>query len=155
MAIRARESFVYHDAPVPVKLGRTADAEPDPWMSAKLVANGRSQAVRLPKEISLPGVEILIRRDGNRVILVPVKDVPRDANGWPVDLWEWLDQFSDDFSEPEPIAVGLLGPESIPSFDALMPSPLLPPPRVSPALAAPTRTAGRRVRQASPKRRAL
>ena len=85
---------------------------------AKLFANGRSQAVRLPKEFRLPGVEVLISRDGDRVILEPIPEVQRDANGWPVDLWEWLDQFSDDFPDPEPMPVGLLAPEDISAFDA-------------------------------------
>lgn len=130
MANRARESVVaYHAAPVPV-----ADTTPTARIRAKLFANGRSQAVRLPKEFRLPGTEVLIRRDGERVILEPVKDVPRDAKGWPVDLWKWLDQFHDDFPDPEPMAAGLLEPEAIPPFDA----PVSPP-----------HTAARRTRQRS------
>src|SRR5258708_29013412 len=40
--------------------------------TAKLFYNGRSQAVRLPKEFRLPGEEVYIRRDGNDVVLSPV-----------------------------------------------------------------------------------
>lgn len=57
---------------------------------AKLFPNGRSQAVRLPKAFRLPGKEVLVHREGNRVILEPVDDPPRDANGWPIGFWERL-----------------------------------------------------------------
>lgn len=40
--------------------------------TAKLFLNGRSQAVRLPKAFRFEGmVEVLIERDGDRVILSP------------------------------------------------------------------------------------
>lgn len=39
---------------------------------AKLFMHGRSQAVRLPKEFQLPGTEVEVYRDGDRVVLKPV-----------------------------------------------------------------------------------
>ena len=40
--------------------------------TAKLFTNGRSQAVRLPKAFRFEGVsEVLIERDGDRIILRP------------------------------------------------------------------------------------
>jgi len=39
---------------------------------AKLFKNGRSQAVRLPKEFRFEGSEVRIRRHGNGVLLEPV-----------------------------------------------------------------------------------
>jgi len=36
---------------------------------AKLFANGRSQAVRLPKEFRFPGTEVYIERRGDEVVL--------------------------------------------------------------------------------------
>jgi antitoxin VapB len=57
---------------------------------AKLFPNGRSQAVRLPKAFRMPGKEVLVHREGNRVILEPVGDPPRDANGWRIGFWEEL-----------------------------------------------------------------
>lgn len=36
--------------------------------------NGRSQAVRLPKEFRFEGTHVYARKDGNRVILSPVDD---------------------------------------------------------------------------------
>ena len=42
--------------------------------TAKLFQNGRSQAVRLPKAFRFEGLsEVLIERDGDRVILSPGK----------------------------------------------------------------------------------
>lgn len=38
---------------------------------AKLFANGRSQAVRLPKEFRFAGDEVFIEKKGNAVILTP------------------------------------------------------------------------------------
>ena len=60
--------------------------------TAKLFKNGRSQAVRLPKEFRFEGSEVRIRREGEKVILEPV----------PEGEWDWLEErepFSDDFVE--------------------------------------------------------
>lgn len=40
--------------------------------TAKLFRNGNSQAVRLPQEFRFPGDEVLVRKDGEAVILEPV-----------------------------------------------------------------------------------
>ena len=48
--------------------------------TAKIFMHGRSQAVRLPKEFRLPGKEVRVRRDGNKLILEPVE----------VDVATWL-----------------------------------------------------------------
>ena len=45
---------------------------------AKLFWNGRSQAVRLPKEFRFEGDEVEIRREGSAVILEPLAN-----RGWP------------------------------------------------------------------------
>jgi antidote-toxin recognition MazE-like antitoxin len=50
--------------------------------TAKLFRNGRSQAVRLPKEFRFEGTELSIRREGNAVILEPLR--PRV---WPKGYW--------------------------------------------------------------------
>lgn len=47
--------------------------------TAKLFKNGRSQAVRLPKEFRLPGDEVYIERKGGKVILSPK---PERLGGW-------------------------------------------------------------------------
>lgn len=58
--------------------------------TAKLFNNGRSQAVRLPKELRFSGDDVYVRKIGNMVILLP-KDDPWSP------LVSSLDQFSDDF----------------------------------------------------------
>jgi len=68
--------------------------------TAKLFQNGRSQAVRLPKEFELQGREVKISRQGNKIILEPIE------NSW--EQWfSVMAQFSDDFmangrEPPEP-----------------------------------------------------
>lgn len=37
----------------------------------KLFKNGRSQAVRIPREFELPGTEAVMRKEGDRLILEP------------------------------------------------------------------------------------
>ena len=59
-------------------------------LRAKLFENGRSQAVRLPKECRFDGDEVLVNKIGNIVILIP-----QDSE-WSGFL-KSLDMFSDDF----------------------------------------------------------
>lgn len=40
---------------------------------ARLFRNGRNQAVRIPREFELPGQEVIIRKEGGRLILEPVR----------------------------------------------------------------------------------
>lgn len=42
--------------------------------TAKLFASGRSQAVRLPKAFRFEGCEVMVKRFGNGVLLLPTKD---------------------------------------------------------------------------------
>jgi antitoxin VapB len=58
--------------------------------TARLFINGRSQAVRLPKEYQFNGENVYIQKVGEAVILVPVdKDWETFLHG--------LNGFSDDF----------------------------------------------------------
>lgn len=41
--------------------------------TAKLFKNGQSQAVRLPKEFRFKGDHVFIKKEGNRVVLIPEK----------------------------------------------------------------------------------
>jgi antitoxin VapB len=57
---------------------------------AKLFTHGGSQAVRLPKAFRFEGKEVSIRKEGDSVILEPLRsDRPRD---WPA-YWSRLDAF--------------------------------------------------------------
>ena len=58
--------------------------------TAKIFTNGRSQAVRLPKEFRFSGNDVFIKKIGNMVVLLP-KDDP-----W-YSLINSLDAFTDDF----------------------------------------------------------
>ncbi|MBX3672512.1 MAG: AbrB/MazE/SpoVT family DNA-binding domain-containing protein [Burkholderiales bacterium] len=40
---------------------------------ASLFRNGRNQAVRIPREFEMEGTEVLIRKDGDRLILTPIR----------------------------------------------------------------------------------
>ena len=46
---------------------------------AKVFMHGRSQAVRLPKAFRLPGKEVRVSRQGNKVILEPIET---DHHAW-------------------------------------------------------------------------
>lgn len=67
-------------------------------LRAKLFMNGRSQAVRLPKEFRLPGHEVLISKEGDRIVLEPL-----DARGWPAGYFESFGPVGDDFRRPDPL----------------------------------------------------
>ena len=58
--------------------------------TARLFLNGRSQAVRLPKEYQFKGEDVYIQRVGDAVILFPVD------KQWEV-FMHGLNNFSDDF----------------------------------------------------------
>ena len=60
--------------------------------TAKLFENGRSQAVRLPKECRFKGKEVFVRKYEDMVILFPTK------SPWS-SLVDSLDKFTDDFME--------------------------------------------------------
>ncbi len=42
--------------------------------TAKLFTSGRSQAVRLPKAFRFEGTAVIVKRCGNGVLLLPMKD---------------------------------------------------------------------------------
>jgi antitoxin VapB len=43
---------------------------------ASLFRNGRNQAVRIPREFELEGDEVLVRREGQSLVLTPVRRHP-------------------------------------------------------------------------------
>lgn len=56
---------------------------------ASLFRNGRNQAVRIPREFEMEGTEVLMRKEGDRLILTPIRKNPL------LDLlasWEPLDE---------------------------------------------------------------
>ncbi len=61
-------------------------------MTAKIFENGRSQAVRLPKECRFDTDEVAVNRIGDIVLLMP------KTNKWS-SFMQAIDMFSDDFME--------------------------------------------------------
>lgn len=61
-------------------------------MTAKVFENGRSQAVRLPKECRFNTDEVVVNRIGDIVLLMP------KTNKWS-SFMQAIDMFSEDFME--------------------------------------------------------
>ena len=59
-------------------------------MTAKVLKNGRSQAIRLPKECQFSSDEVVVNKIGDIVILLPKQ------NKWD-SFMRAVDMFSDDF----------------------------------------------------------
>jgi hypothetical protein len=69
--------------------------------TAKLFRNGRSQAVRLPKEFRFDGEEVSIRREGESVILEPLR-----LRTWPKGYWRRWGKATLDLDLIEPLPAG-------------------------------------------------
>jgi len=55
----------------------------------RLFRNGRNQAVRIPRDLELPGSEALLRKEGNRLVVEPV---PRRSLLELLSTWDPLDE---------------------------------------------------------------
>ncbi len=80
--------------------------------TARLFRNGRSQAVRIPKEFELEGDEVLIERgEGGKLILEPVKRklslLEALSKLKPLPEEDWLPEIKD--YPPEPVDFGFDG----------------------------------------------
>jgi len=64
-------------------------------MTTTLFMNGRSQAVRLPKGLRLPGKEVSIRRLGSGVLIEPITETV-----WPHDYFETIRIDDSNFARP-------------------------------------------------------
>jgi antitoxin VapB len=70
----------------------------------KLIKNGRNQAVSAPREFELPGKEVIMRKEGNRLIIEP--ESPKSL----LTLLASLETLTEDFppqSDPPPDPVDL------------------------------------------------
>ena len=63
-----------------------------PIRAVKLFRNGANQAVRIPKEFELPGVDAIIYREGNKLIIEPQK--PKLEKGSAAALLGVLDELA-------------------------------------------------------------
>lgn len=74
-------------------MATTARSQTAPSARAKLFTNGRSQAVRLPKEFRFGGKEVAIRKEGDTVVLEPVA-----KRQWPRGYWQRIDRRAKDLA---------------------------------------------------------
>lgn len=70
----------------------------------RLFRNGRSQAVRIPRDFQLPGQEAIIRKEGDRLIIEPAK--PRSLLALLATL-DPIDEDIDPIDDPAPEPVDL------------------------------------------------
>ncbi len=70
-----------------------------PPRRVRLFRNNRSQAIRIPVELELPGTEALIHRDGTRLIIEPVRQAGLAAL---LASWTPLDEDFPDLDDPPP-----------------------------------------------------
>ena len=64
-----------------------------PERHVKLFRNGANQALRIPREFELAGNEAIMRKDGDRLIIEPIK--PHDL----LDLLATWESLTDDFPD--------------------------------------------------------
>lgn len=66
---------------------------------ASLFRNGRNQAVRIPREFEMEGAEVLMRKEGDSLILTPIrKNRLMDLLG----SWEPLEEALPELEDPLP-----------------------------------------------------
>jgi len=59
----------------------------------RLFRNGRNQAVRIPREFELDSDEVVMRKEGDKIIIIPVK------NGGLLALLSTLDPINEEFPD--------------------------------------------------------
>lgn len=67
-----------------------AAVAPEAGRHVRLFRNGANQAVRIPKEFEMPGVEAILHREGTRLILEPV--LPQYEKGSPAAILAMLEE---------------------------------------------------------------
>ncbi|HYU32106.1 MAG TPA: AbrB/MazE/SpoVT family DNA-binding domain-containing protein [Thermoanaerobaculia bacterium] len=65
----------------------------------RLFRNGRNQALRIPRDLELPGNEALLRKEGNRLVVEPVQ---KPSVLELLASWEPLDEEFPDIDEDLP-----------------------------------------------------
>lgn len=73
---------------------------PEP-RQVRLFRNNRNQAIRIPVEFELPGNMAIISRDGDRLIITPVR---RKGVAALLDSWETLDEAWPEIEDRPPSA---------------------------------------------------
>ena len=70
--------------------------------TVSLFRNGRSQAVRIPKEFELPGKQVIIHKEGRRLVIEPL---PKKSLSELLAGWEPIDEAFPEIEDrpPEPV----------------------------------------------------
>lgn len=71
----------------------------------KLFRNGRNQAVRIPVEFELPGTDAVIRREGESLVITPLRKRGLAAL---LDSWEPMAEAFPDIADPPLMAEDIL-----------------------------------------------
>jgi antitoxin VapB len=77
------------------------DGSPPLERRAKLFRNGRNQAVRIPREFEIPGEEVTVRQEGERLVIEPLK-----RKMTLTELLDTLEPIEEDFDFPEDLPPG-------------------------------------------------
>ena len=76
--------------PYAVQTPPPSPVTPEAGRHVRLFRNGANQAVRIPKEFEMPGVEAILHREGTRLILEPV--LPQYEKGSPAAILAMLEE---------------------------------------------------------------
>ncbi len=66
----------------------------------RLFRNGTNQAIRIPRDLELPGQEAILRKEGNRLVVEPM---PRRSLLELVSSWEPLNEDFPEIDDLEPL----------------------------------------------------
>ena len=80
------------------------DAEPSPARIVRLFRNGRNQALRIPRDMELPGNTATIHKDGDRLLIQPA--APPSLLAWLAAATPLDDTFPE-IDDPSPESVDL------------------------------------------------
>lgn len=80
------------------KAASVSQTDPAP-RHVRLFRNNRNQAIRIPVEFELPGSEAIISRDGQRLIIEPVRSKGLAAL---LDSWAPLNEAFPEVADPPP-----------------------------------------------------
>ena len=71
-----------------------------PERIVRLFRNGSNQAVRIPRDLELPGNQAVLRKEGNRLVVEPM---PRPALLALLATWEPLEEEFPEIDDLEPV----------------------------------------------------
>jgi len=72
----------------------------EPERVVRLFRNGRNQAIRIPRDLELPGNQAILRKEGNRLIVEPM---PRRSLLELLSTWKPLDEEFPEIEDLEPL----------------------------------------------------